>query len=547
MLDKEENVGTIDNLRLYIAQHKPGTSKHALTDATYEIKDLSPFAVDFSGAPLYKKTTTVIGLVLFYLIYWFWYGWVNVGFINYQLLEKMTWGAFFGAVGVIIVLIAMLIDYHKGSFAKYKRIIEMRVRFLDRRPLVRAEFKIKDSIELYNPVTGGYWRDEKYKKEIAEAEALLEAETGFAKIETILRTDEDAAKLLDAKEAEMTALKEKMAALEEKFEPVDRKADDLSFYDLEGKRFHSIRDMKKIMDAALGAGEVTKTKDEVKRVLELKRRFVDLAEKIRLPFVATLCVADTKGGRIYPLFLSQHSLFGGSTGLGSFVEFKEHTLAQRTWAGIVSKDNVRAGVGEGIEIGMYKFYELVPDDFTLLGKKEEKMKFAPIIYVTASDAQAEKIMDDFRYNETRDNLVQQDLIDASVIYDSSVADGLFEIVKLIVARLKRKEKSTEELENDMEYEKKETINRGLEKSLIVERAGRSGIFRNINLFSHKSIRYLCYIVGIIGTVFLLLYILHFYGGINLGWAFGDLPGNETVTDDPWGNIISPLWEWVKNV
>lgn len=543
MLDKEENVGFADNARLYLAKHRPGISKHALTDATYEIKDLSPFAVDFSGAPLYKKTTGAIGAILFYLIYWFWYGWVNEGFIDYLLLERMTWGAFIGAVGVVIALIAMLIDYHKGSFAKYKRIIEMRMRFLDRRPLVRAEFKIKDSIELYNPVTGGYWRDEKYKKELAEAEALLEAETGFAKIEALLRTDEEAAKLLDAKKAEMTALQEKVAVLEEKFEPVDRKADDLSFYDLEGKRFHSIRDMKRIMDAALGAGEVTKTKDEVRQVLELKRRFVDLAEKIRLPFVATLCVADTKGGRIYPLFLTQHSLFGGSTGLGSFVEFKEHTLAQRTWAGIVSKDNVRAGVGEGIEIGMYKFYELVPDDFTLLGKKEEKMKFAPIIYVTASDAQAEKVMDDFRYNEIRDNPVQQDLIDASVIYDSSVADGLFEIVKLIVARLKRKEKSTEELENDMEYEKKETINRGLEKSLIVERAGRGGIFKNINLFSHKSIRYLCYIVGIIGVVFLLLYILHYYAGINLGWAFGDLPGNNTITDDPWGNIIMPLRGW----
>jgi len=547
MLDKEENVGFFDNAKLYLAKHKPGTSKHALTDATYEIKDLAPFAVDFSGAPLYKKTTAVIGATLFYLIYWFWYGWVNEGYINYQLLEQMTWGAFVGAVGVVMVLIAMLIDYHKGSFSKYKRIIEMRVRFLDRRPLVRAEFKIKDSIELYNPVTGGYWRDEKYKKELAEAEALIEAETGFAKIETMLRTDEDAAKLLDAKEAETTALKEKVAALEEQFKPIDRKADDLSFRNLEGKRFHSIRDMERIMKAALGAGEVTKTKDEVKTVLGLKRRFVDLAERIQLPFVATLCVADTKGGRIYPLFLSQHSLFGGSTGLGSFVEFKEHTLAQRTWAGIVSKDNVRAGVGEGIEIAMFKFYELVPDDFTLLGKKEEQMKFAPMIYVTASDAQAEKVMEDFRYNETRENPVQQDVIDASVIYDSSVADGLFEIVKLIVARLKRKEKSTEEQENDMEYEKKETINRGLEKSLIVERAGKYGILRNIKLFSKQTAKYFFYGICVIGAIFLFLYLLHYYGGIDVGWMFGDTPGNETVTDDPWGNIISPLKEWIKNV
>lgn len=542
-MDKEENIGFADNARLWIEKKRPGAAKHALTDATYEIKDVPPFAVDFSGAPVYGKTLGAVGLVLFYIIYWFWYGWVNEAIINYPLLEQMTWGAFAGGVGVVIVFIAMLIDYHKGSFNPYKRILEMRVRFLDRRPLVRAEFKIRDSMELYNPVSGGYWRDAKYKKEVAELEAQREATTGFAKIEARLRIDEDAAKLLDVKEAQAEALRVEIAKLEEKFKPVDLEADDMPFFELEDKKFHSVRDMKLIMDIALGKGEVVKTKDEVKNVLELRRGFVELAEKIRLPFVATWCVADTKGGRIYPLFLSKHSLFGGSTGLGSFVEFKEHTLAQRTWAGIISKENVRAGVGEGIELAMYKAYELVPDDFALMGMKEEKMKFAPVIFVTASDAQAEKIMDDFRYNETRESPVQQDMIDASVIYDSSIADGLFELVKLLVSRLKRKEKSTEEQQNDMEYEKKEAIARGLEKSLIVERAGRSGIFRNINLFSHKSVRYLFYIVGIIGTVLLLLYILHYYGGIDLGWLFSSVPGNETIDEDPWGNIILPLWGW----
>ena len=510
-MEREKNIGWLDKRRMFLEKHKPGKSRHALHEATYKLEDVGPFAVDLSGAPSYRKTTAAVCAILFGIMYWFWYGWVQEGFIDYMLLERMTWAAFIGGIGVVIVIISIGIDLHKGSFTPYKRFLELRLRSLDRTPLKRLELKVKDYVELYNPVAGGYWRAlEEYREEV-------EKEGEFKPVKTNGK---------DKKKDE-------------------EQSDDegLPFYLLEGKRFHSVRDMKRIMDMALGKSEVVKTKDEVKSVLDLKRRFVDLAEMIRLPFVCTLTECDSKGGRVYPLFISEHSLFGGSSGLGSFVEFREHTLAQRTWAGIMSKDNVRAGVGDGIDMGMYPFYELVPDEFALLGKKEERMKFSPVIFVTASDAQAEKIMDDFRYNTVRKTPVQQDLIDASVIYDSSVADQLFEMVKLIVARLKRKEKSEDELRNDMEYEKKEAISRGLEKSLIVERSGKSGILRNINLFSKQSLKYLFYIVAVVGVVFLALYILHYYGGIDLGWLFSDIPGNETADDDPWGNIIRPLWEW----
>ena len=522
-MEREENIGWWDKKSLWLEKHKPRRSRHALHEATYKLEDVGPFAVDLSGAPFYKKTTATIGAILTFIIYWFWYGWVQEGFIDYLLLERMTWAAFFGGIGVVIVLISMAIDLHKGSFTPYKRILELRLRSLDRRPLKRLELKVRDYIELYNPVVGGYWRSlEEYREEIGK-------EGKFEPVDLKGETK---------KEGEDEAKKKGKPQSDEV------RDEDLPFYLLEGKRFHSIRDMKNIMDMALKKNEVVKTKDEVKSVLDLKRRFVDLAEKIRLPFVVTLTECDSKGGRVYPMFISQHSLFGGSSGLGSFVEFREHTLPQRTWAGIMSKDNVRAGVGEGIDLGMYPFYELVPDEFALLGKKEERMKFSPVIFVTASDAQAEKMMDDFRYNAIRKTPVQQDLIDASVIYDSSVADQLFEMVKLIVARLKRKEKSEDELRNDMEYEKKETVARGLEKSLIVERSGKGGILRRINLFSKQSVRYLFYIVCVIALVLMVLYIVHYYGGVNIDWLFGDFGGNETVDNgDPWGNIVRPLWEW----
>jgi len=504
-MEREKNIGWWDKKRMFLEKHKPGKSRHALHEATYEIKDIGPFAVDFSGAPVYKKTTAAVGAVLFYIIYWFWYGWVNESFIDYALLEQMTWWAFGGGMGVVIIIIAMLIDYHKGSFSQYKRILEMRLRSLDRKPLKRAEFKVKNSIELYNPATGAYWRE--HLEEIEKEEV------------------------------------EKNAKTEEPFRPVNTKNKDMPFFVLEGKRFSSVRDMKDIADMTLGKGEVVSTKDEPKKALGAVRELLELIEKIRLPFHVTLCDCDSKGGQLYPLFISEHSLFGGSSGKGSFVEFREHTLAQRTWAGIVSKDNVRAGVGEGVELAMYKFYKLIPDEFTLVGKKEEKIVFAPVVFVTASDAQAEKMMDNFRYNTTRKGPVQQDVIDASVLYSSSVADGLLETNKLIVSQLDRKTQSEKELREDMEWEIKDGIFKGLEKALIVERAGKGGILRNINLFSRQSVKYLFYTVAAIAIVFLSLYILHYYGGIDLGWAFPDMPGNETVTDDPWGNIIQPLREW----
>lgn len=538
-MDEERNIGFRDKMSLMLERHRPGKSKHALTGATYKLEDVGPFAVDLSGAPLHKKTTGLIGLILFYIIYWFWYGWVNTSLIDYALLEQLTWGAFAGGMAVAIILISMLIDYHKGSFTPYKRILELRLRSLARKKLKRLELKVKDYAELYNPVTGGYWRSLKEIKEELEDETK---KSEMSETEKKLRTDSEAASLLDAKDAEKTALLAKVTELEDKFKPVDLDGEEMPFYMLEGKRFHSVRDMAQIMEMALGESEVIKTKDEVKDVLELKRRFASLAELIRLPFHATITVCDSKGGRVYPLFLSEHALFGGSSSPGSYVEFQEHTLAQRTWAGIVSKENVRAGVGEGIDMGMFKFYELVPEEFALLGKKEEKMRFSPVIFVTASDAQAEKMMEDFRYNTVRESPVQQDLIDASVIYDSSVADELFEMLKLVVARLKRKEKSEDERDDDMSWESKDTIAKGLEKSLIVEKSGKGGIFRNIHLLSNTAVKYLFYIICVVALVFLALYILHYYGGIDIGWLFGGGVGNETAPDDRWGNIARPLWE-----
>jgi len=538
-MDKERNIGFGDKVGMVIEKHRPGQSKHALTDAPYKLKDIGPFAVDFSGAPVYKKTLGVMGAILAYIIYWFWYGWVNRGFVDYVLLEQMTWGSFFGGLCVIITIITMFLDFHKGAFANYKRILEMRLRSIDRTKLKRIEFKVKDHVELYNPTSGGYWRSEQYAKDIKgdddKKSGKLTKQEAIAKLPMDIRIKFGEKSLMKLKLSELVELSGE-------FLPVNLEDEGMPYALLEGKRFHSVRDMAQIMEMALKKGDVIQTKDEIKDVLNLKRRFVDLAEKIRLPFVCTLCECDTKGGRVYPLFISEHSLFGGSSAKGSYVEFREHTLAQRTWAGIVAKDNVRAGVGEGVEIGMYKFYELVPDDFALLGKKEEKMRFAPVIFVTASDAQAEKMIEDFRYNSTREGINQQDLIDATVIYDSSVADELFETVKLVVARLKRKEKSEEEFKNDMKWEIKDTINEGLQKSLITGKAGKGGILRNINLFSMRSVKYLFYIVCVIGAVFLCLYLIHFYGGINLDWLFPRPPVNETSPTDPWkGNILQSLW------
>jgi hypothetical protein len=353
-MEKNKESGFVDKAKMYVERHTPGKSRHSLTGASYNLEDVSPFAVDLSGAPKNKGLMVILATIGFYLVTWFWYGWVHEGIIDYMLLEKMSFVAFYAGIALVIMLIGTLIDFHKGSFTPYSKIIEMRVRSLLGKPLKRVEFKVIKYWELYNPVYGGYWRSAKdYRAEADKEEA-------------------------EGKSEESEGEKKKKPKQITDFVPVNT-----DLHELEGKRFSSMRDMQEIMKMALIEGEVVETKDEIKGILDLKREFADLSEKIQLPFVVTMCECDSKGGKVYPIFISNYSLFGGSTGLDeSYVEFRDHTLAQRTWAGIMSKDNVRAGVGEGVELGKYMFYELVSEELQLSGKGEETMKFAPIVFRT---------------------------------------------------------------------------------------------------------------------------------------------------------------------
>lgn len=540
-MDKDEKPSFTEKASMYVDQHTPGKSKHSLTGASYNLEDVSPFAVDFSGAPKNKGLLAIMTVIGGFIVYWFWYGWINTGIKDLEYLAYLTMIAFFGAFAITLIIATTLIDLHKGSFVPYSKILELRIRSMLGKPLKRVEFKVITYWELYNPTIGGFWRSAEIGTMDIETEAPPEpeeatkTESGDSTISPVPTIPIDFTaidKLADDQDTKTSTPKKEDNG---KFKPVDVKAKDQPFYELEGARFSSMRDMKKIMDMALIEGEVVETKDEIKDVLALKTQFAELSEKIRLPFVVTMCECDSKGGRVYPIFISNHSLFGGSSGLGSHVEFRDHTLAQRTWAGIISKDNVRAGIGEGVELGMYKFYNMVSDELLLSGKKEEEMSFAPMIFITASDAQAEKMMNDFRSNKLREGIVQQDVIDAEVVYDNSIADQLFETLKLVISRLKRKEKSEEETRKDNEYDNKDVVYQGLEKALITQKAGKPSRFSNINLFSHKSIRYLFYIIGLLGTLFIIFYILHYYIGLDFGWLFTDIPIEEG--DEEWASFV----------
>ena len=529
-MEKDKKPSFTQKAGMYVEKHTPGKSRHSLTGASYTLEDVSPFAVDFSGAPKNRGLLAIVAIIGGFLVYWFWYGWVNTGPKDLAHLAYLTMIATIGAFMIALILVATLIDLHKGSFVPYIKILELRIRSMLGKPLKRVEFKVITYWELYNPTIGGFWRSSEIDKP-----AETKTEEGAAE-ESVETGTEEGAETEDGD----PPTKEVKKAEGSGFKPVDVKADAQPFYELAGARFSSMRDMKKIMDMALIEGEVVETKDEIKDILRLKREFAELSEKIRLPFVVTMCECDSKGGRVYPIFISNHSLFGGSSGLGSYVEFRDHTLAQRTWAGIVSKENVRAGIGEGVEIGMYKFYNMVSDELLLSGQKEEEMRFAPIIFVTASDAQAEKMMNDFRSNKIREGTVQQDLIDAEIVYDNSIADQLFETLKLVISRLKRKEKSEEETKKDNEYDNKDVVYQGLEKALITQKAGKPGRFSNINLFSHKSIKYLFYIIAVIGVIFISFYILHYYAGLDFGWLFNDIP-IEPDPDEDWTGAAKTLF------
>ena len=47
----EEKLSFKEKAEMYVEDKKPGKSKHSLSGASYSLEDVSPFAVDFSGAP----------------------------------------------------------------------------------------------------------------------------------------------------------------------------------------------------------------------------------------------------------------------------------------------------------------------------------------------------------------------------------------------------------------------------------------------------------------------------------------------------------------
>ncbi len=67
-MEKDKKIGRWKKAQMYVDKHMPAYSKHSLTGATYELKDVSPFAVDLSGAPRNKGLMVIMAALGFYIM-----------------------------------------------------------------------------------------------------------------------------------------------------------------------------------------------------------------------------------------------------------------------------------------------------------------------------------------------------------------------------------------------------------------------------------------------------------------------------------------------
>lgn len=499
----EMKSGKIDKFRDWIGKQKPG-DKRALVDAPYELQDKGPFDNDPAGAPMPPWFLIINFLGALYFSYYAWYTSLQDAWLIDQVFvdEILIWATLAISIILLISWISFSIDLHKGIAGAYKYILLIYMWHVGKKGPKRVEWRVNDAWELWNPVTKkGHWRGvSEHEAEQTEDEIRLERDVLLAEVEELekkrSRAEVDLA---------LDAIKPKL-----------------------GKRFSSA---KELIQAAYTIADSVKealVKDDVKEVMALRKRFMEVIKCLDLDYYVTLLECE---GNIYPLVISDSQLFGGGT-KSEYGEFSIHKLSVRSWLPWAARTVRNACLGAALYLTDYKFYK-VPDQKLAIGrKKDEEVKFAPIIYITHSDGKSKAVKDQYRHGEKLETPTQNDVLQAEVIYASSVADDLFERNKLLTSHLDRRSKSDKELKREHENTSKGTVDQGIRHMRRTGRAGTGGLLSGLSGMRGFTFgKYVFYSIIVVMSFLGLIAILQMFGALDLGWF--QPPNNGTETGDGW--------------
>ena len=283
--------------------------------------------------------------------------------------------------------------------------------------------------------------------------------------------------------------------------------------DLE-ERPSSIHELEALIERALaGRAKQLTIKNYAQEAIMLRREFFELFKGINMPFYVTMLECESD---VYVLVLSEFELDGG--------ELEDHSWVQRTYA--YQAENKHASWATFTQVSEFPYVVETPTKLKYLGITRERKKIAPMVWVSGSDGQCRIQEETMRLADDRNLPSYLDTIQAQLVYGVNVTARMAESHKILAQNAAEQKQSREDIRKEESYKAKETVKQGLEKAALTGKAQRGdGAWGGIvNIVPKTALKYLFYIIGVIGLVYIANLILHIYAGWPMVFPGGEIGG-----------------------
>lgn len=525
-----------DKVGMLKERYFPFVERSEIVEATYEIPNLGPWDMNFQGMPKFFKIGGIAFLGGLYVLGIYAAG--RWGLLTGMLYERLFAVAIAVGLFVVAMLMWIFISLNWGTFSRYKRVIDYIWRYLDGRSVRKGEFRVERIVQIW-PVSSERLErqakrleEELYQDRIADELQLLALPHVGPKTEKLLIVAgfDTVVKVARAKNDDLIQIKgitkdnadEMIASARGLITSIQKKKQDLDDDVLEQKAAEAIEDLTELeklsstyrLDRMIsqirGLKSTPDERDPVREAIDLKLEFIRIVRSLDSKF--TYSIMECAGG-LYILVISRFSLTGGDDAdrQGGFVEFRDHSLIQRTY--VYQGINEHGTWGVFTHLADYKYIE-VPSTRYLLAGKEEKIKFAPICFLNYCDGQAE--LDDEQIRKVRWTPDGQDILQAELVYGASVAEKCLENIKLLTATVSRLKESIKTIWRDATDWAKGVIAKAVEKILLEEKWRKEAGLKTwlVSLLSKSSVKYLAYLMALFGLYIIFAFALHTVWNIN---------------------------------